>query len=1078
MLLSQTNQNNIKSYGQIIVLKKNGKDSNITFPLDMSICSIGSGEYNHVKIDVENVAERHCLLFLDRSNNVWIRSIGDQITLLNGEKVEKDQLVHHLDVIKIGSRSFRFEFNFEKMENLTPGKSSTYISNRRHTSFLSNNSFQSSQQLIPHNNNLTIKQKKIIEGFYRRKSMTIQKDNEFKHTDLIKAHFSPQQDNLPDSLKNKLSSLKLELNRMCSPSKKINRLSSLKLVSNPPNGLQKYSSQTEKNPNINRRRSSSLPPILFNEILDKKSSESSSISTDIQNLPVKISWDSYEYENYGSETELSRKTLALSPTYSFLNKLGRKNSTSNGLEPVPSYSKIMNSGIYSTPQIISRKIEIRKISTDIPINKKERRKSFKRPNYAEMSSDSDSPSSSDLDSNCSARKRLVRFGPPLSPEIFDRQAPTSTPVKRGSLINNIPDTKTTQLKSILKVKCGIFSLKLAPSPSLKSKSFESVSGTPLLRQRKNGKVNYGSSLYDETPIATYETDLLDEGYLSGDIDDGKNEKIINDEKPMSFENNLEDHTEIDKNSGSFSQEEIEVSELLDVAPLPSEKDFPIDNVSSDKSSEDFIQTLPDPVDENTPSFEAVEVNSVQISTPLTSSNDNITDGDHAIINFTEKPSPKTKQNYPTPRSRRRSMRLVEKNLLKSNSPTEKNQDNSKLVIQNIQIDENFITETPKEYVSQLEIIHQSSELNQKSVSIEAPIPSTNSTAKKIIGILPDLDIINKTLTKKRSRLSLVGKVSPLNKKKLARLSLASNSTITDKKLNSPNQSKLNFSTKDGVNKEKMSDNPENDFELDRAELNYDFSSYKRRYSMPQTSTSLSGNISSFFSKKPAKTEATDSLPPIDDKLKGIKIDNNQENVSPNSISTQIVNHELDTNSESIMLSSQKATKNNDPNEKKDENNRNKLVGFKSTTCSNQNFKEKIPSTSRLTKNINTTKSPKKPKKNKIKKISITLNKSKKIDKNLISSGKVQTIIQTNLAANDTSTPQNGSGHILRTKRKASEETLVNEPNIDPPSKKRNVSAKTKKSEKSKPSTIKTSNPSILDRLVRPTVSSKLKSKNL
>ncbi|OMJ12390.1 hypothetical protein AYI70_g9154 [Smittium culicis] len=910
MLYQPSSQHSLTKYGQVVVLKKNGKDSNILFPLDMLICSIGSDKYNHIKLDVENVSERHCLLFVDKNNNTWIRSVGNQITLLNGKEVKGDQRINHLDIFTISTRSFRFE-SIPQNSLLQPSNNPfPRHSNRRHT--ISNSS------TIPHNiqpspsaqNNLSDKQKKIIEGYHKRRNSLINISPDFQFRDIIKSHFLSHPNDVPTAIKNQLNSLQLELQRLSSPSNHSSRLSSNSKLDFYKNELSSIQYPLNQKPRLqNRRRSSSLPPLHLNQPPtpcnnpQNSPNPSSSIIT-----PSKATWDSLEYGNFGSETELSRNTLALSPSYSFLNKLNtRNNFLSHNLSPSARPRPKISSQYY-TPQPAPKITPTKSSQTDCFDRKRDRRRSFKRLNYTEKSSDSNSDYNSDL--NSEKRTRLVRFGPPLSPEIFDYKSPASTPIKRGAPPNSFPENESKKPKSILKVKYGIFSIKSNQSPVIKSTPFNISSDTPILRQRRNGKVNHSVSIYDETSPGSYDSHpiVLDNTKNSADLTQNyfsdvgcatnKSSPTLDIEidhipadittSPFSFPSPSPYYLPLETNS--INNVQLSADSIFDQASSllinpPTDLNF---SATQSYSSSDAVMepsTVSSNIDiETKNSSPKVETTPI-CTTPQTDidpsaiQNKNDIEIDLSINN--ELPLQKdihitlTKQSEPTIPSdaiinRRRSRRLSEKIKIKAeihDSTTTATQDKlsqnpipqkqkqrqkkkvdsstSDLVDSNSllkkQIPPKKTTKSnnsntkPNTVEKKLLSKPKQTEKNHDSIEIKAEISPKNIEIQKkpspknnISDLLTSKAGPSKVLLRKRNRLSLVDKISPLNKDKIAKLKLASTDKNGVMKKDSV-QIKLNFSP---IKKSNLSDKnlaPS----LDRVDLNYDFLSSKRRYSMPQ-----------------------------------------------------------------------------------------------------------------------------------------------------------------------------------------------------------------------------------------------------
>ncbi|OMJ28297.1 hypothetical protein AYI69_g2232 [Smittium culicis] len=852
----------------------------------------------------------------------------------------------------MGKRSFRFE-SIPQNSHLQPtNKPPPRQSNRRHT--ISNSSIipQNIQATPSATKNLSDKQKKIIEGYHKRRNSLINISHEFQFRDLIKSHFLSQPNDAPIAIKNQLNSLQLELQRLSSPNKHSSRLSSNSKLDFYKNDHSSMQYPLNQKPRLqNRRRSSSLPPVhLIHPHTPSNNTQDTPNLSNNNNTPSKATWDSLEYGNFGSETELSRNTLALSPSYSFLNKLNTRDNILNDNKSPNARRQAENYSRYYTPQSAPKITPTKSSQTDCFDRQRDRRRSFKRLNYTEKSSDSNSDYDSDLNSD--KRTRLVRFGPPLSPEIFDYKSPASTPIKRGTPANTITENDSKKPKSILKVKYGIFSIKSSQSPIIKSTPFNITSDTPILRQRRNGKVNHSVSIYDETSPGSYDSHpiRLNHSDTSADLAQNSLPKVEctantsppsldieiddipahNTLSPFSFPTPSPYCTPLETNS--INNVQLSADPLLDqtlsllINPL-TDPDFSanqkysssdVDMEPSTFTSNIVIKTKNDsPLVETTPicTSSQTEINPGEIQNKSDIEIDLSINKEIALQKVITKTQ--TKQSKPKIPSndivnRRRSRRLSEKIKIKAeitNSTTNSNIDtptklsqipipqkqsqkknvdsstsdlvgstsllkklllpkkNSKSNLSNSKTNilEKKLLPKPKLTEKNHDSIEIKSEISPKNIDIEKKPSPKNS----ISDLLTSKAGPSKVLLRKRNRLSLVGKISPLNKDKIAKLKLASADINGETKKDSV-QIKLNFSP---IKKSNLSDkNLASSF--DRVDLNYDFLSSKRRYSMPQPAIRSSGE-NGFLSKKiELKPNLTE--PPISSSVKPVIVDTDQD----------------------------------------------------------------------------------------------------------------------------------------------------------------------------------------------------------
>ncbi|PVU93837.1 hypothetical protein BB561_003007 [Smittium simulii] len=466
-------------YGSVVVLKKNSKEPGMVFPLDMMICSIGSDEYNHIKIAVDNVSKRHCLLFADKNSEMWIRAVGEYDTLLNGKKVTGDQKVRHSDIFTVGSRSFRYEAaaSPQDLSFLNNKKS-----NRRHTF---NSQFPCLEEFGSCDQNsvsspipITPEQNRFIQGYLQRKSTKSCSKQERRQSEFFNVSGSSltitsisSQENIKseiNAIKNefqqlsKRSNLSFHLSSNSRDSFLADTFSLSKLIgSNKSSNNQPTTPDHVLSPSsLLKKRSSSLsaiPPIQFPSYV--KPTPDQILYEQLHNHKSSLlNGKDSKLENIGSDSEISRNTLRMSPNYQNRKKMSAdidlsqiKNTITSALPLPKSLNISTNTSLPPCPteQSASK-------SGDI-IRRRSRRLSIKSKKYYCSSSDSESELSSDSTKNkkllSSNNHRTVRFGPPLSPEIFDKKAPPLTPLKRGTIINNISfDRQFPTPKSILKTK--------------------------------------------------------------------------------------------------------------------------------------------------------------------------------------------------------------------------------------------------------------------------------------------------------------------------------------------------------------------------------------------------------------------------------------------------------------------------------------------------------------------------------------------------------------------------------------------------------------------------------------------------
>lgn len=97
----------MRCYPRLVVLKKEGTTGSI-YPFPMGRCSVGG--LSSCDIRIPSFGNGHCLVVVDKNHQAHIVNVDGSAVEVNGVHVENEAFVNHNDLIKIGSKSLRFEW--------------------------------------------------------------------------------------------------------------------------------------------------------------------------------------------------------------------------------------------------------------------------------------------------------------------------------------------------------------------------------------------------------------------------------------------------------------------------------------------------------------------------------------------------------------------------------------------------------------------------------------------------------------------------------------------------------------------------------------------------------------------------------------------------------------------------------------------------------------------------------------------------------------------------------------------------------------------------------------------------------
>ncbi|XP_029206378.2 uncharacterized protein LOC114970166 isoform X3 [Acropora millepora] len=98
---------------KIIVIKRNGTDGP-QFPLRSDKCLFGRKPDCDIRIQLPNVSQEHAVVEVEDDKKIHITNLSScSQTLVNGKPVSEVE-IHHLDILTISDRSFRFELPLSK----------------------------------------------------------------------------------------------------------------------------------------------------------------------------------------------------------------------------------------------------------------------------------------------------------------------------------------------------------------------------------------------------------------------------------------------------------------------------------------------------------------------------------------------------------------------------------------------------------------------------------------------------------------------------------------------------------------------------------------------------------------------------------------------------------------------------------------------------------------------------------------------------------------------------------------------------------------------------------------------------
>jgi PREDICTED: hypothetical protein len=118
-----------KTFGRLVVIKDDNSEGSI-YPLKKDICVMGRDLNCDVRFDNPVVSRRHCEITFDGNNlpKLIQRSKLNSV-LVNGNRIYKDYVLHHNDVITIGVKKLRFELLFNPKKTQTGAENESNLKN-------------------------------------------------------------------------------------------------------------------------------------------------------------------------------------------------------------------------------------------------------------------------------------------------------------------------------------------------------------------------------------------------------------------------------------------------------------------------------------------------------------------------------------------------------------------------------------------------------------------------------------------------------------------------------------------------------------------------------------------------------------------------------------------------------------------------------------------------------------------------------------------------------------------------------------------------------------------------------------